>query len=655
MVTLTNQGWTRTASPTSARAGKAMPPDPSCQPCPDCGGLTCLCRPRFFAGQLLTEQDLNRLDQYITGKHKLHNRYLWGWGVVGGLEVSCSPCDGLVRVSEGYALSPCGEDIVVCKDDSVDICALIARCRTDSEPDCRPYARQEQCDDVIEDWILAVRYAESPSRGVTALTGAGQSCGCSGGSSCGGSCGCSGGSGCGCSPGAAKAATPAPRMQQPRLNRGAPPSCEPTLTCETYRYDVFKAPEKPGRDPKDDNQRGFSGVAGLLEGDMFARIECCLKEFEAVLPAAPGDPEAIQAQDRQAWFNWCCRTRTALATYLARIGGSNCEAIERLGAVVCPVPSQPLDTFQAAMQDAFAAYVVIVLEAMIGCFCSAALPPVRAPGDPRVPLAVVKVRRRDCKVISVCNWTPHRQHVLTFNTLDHWFGWIPLARLLRDVMHRVCCDLFGLRNLFEPDRQPRPQDGQTPVTEAPTEAQPAPNPPPPPPFGMIAVPMRMTAPPPEQEQEKLEARMKMDDRVPISPFDGLKARTGVFEATAMRALQDREGTRIGDIMAAVFTRPQLGIDETLGPKDRRSDIARAAATPQMGVLGGMASPLLRGIAALAGGAGAALQPGKEGADMAAQLAELKAGMAAQSAELAALRKQIGPAAAQKKRTRKPQS
>src|ERR1044071_9745845 len=94
-----------------------LPAGPSCQPCPDCGGLECLCRPRFFAGQLLTEQDLNRLDHYMVEKSKLHNRYLVGWGVVCGLEVLCDQCEERVRVTPGYALSPCGEDIVVCKPD----------------------------------------------------------------------------------------------------------------------------------------------------------------------------------------------------------------------------------------------------------------------------------------------------------------------------------------------------------------------------------------------------------------------------------------------------------------------------------------------------------------------------------------------------------
>src|SRR3954471_15217075 len=101
--------------------------------CPACGGMQCLCRPRFFAGQLLTEEDLNRLERYIVEKNKLHNRYLHGWGVVCGLEVSCHPCQGFVTVTSGYALSPCGDDIVVCRDEAVNVCDLIKQCRGDQQ------------------------------------------------------------------------------------------------------------------------------------------------------------------------------------------------------------------------------------------------------------------------------------------------------------------------------------------------------------------------------------------------------------------------------------------------------------------------------------------------------------------------------------------
>src|SRR5690242_15562766 len=162
---------TLTTAPATSRMKTLQPV------CPACGGLECLCRPRFFAGQLLTEEDLNRLDHYIVEKNKLHNRYLHGWGVVCGLEVFCHPCAGQVSVTSGYALSPCGEDIVVCQNDTVDVCALIDRCREQERPhlDCespRP-AGTAECQDVPEHWVLAIRFAERPARGVTALRGGG--------------------------------------------------------------------------------------------------------------------------------------------------------------------------------------------------------------------------------------------------------------------------------------------------------------------------------------------------------------------------------------------------------------------------------------------------------------------------------------------------
>ena len=158
---------TLTTAPATSRMKTLQPV------CPACGGLECLCRPRFFAGQLLTEEDLNRLDHYIVEKNKLHNRYLHGWGVVCGLEVFCHPCEGQVTVTSGYALSPCGDDIVLCADDIVNVCDLIQRCRERERLDCEPPrpAASAECQDVTEQWVLTVCFTEKASRGVTALRG----------------------------------------------------------------------------------------------------------------------------------------------------------------------------------------------------------------------------------------------------------------------------------------------------------------------------------------------------------------------------------------------------------------------------------------------------------------------------------------------------
>ena len=94
---------------------------PSCSTCDDQGFL----RPRFFAGQLLTEDDLQLLGSYMASKNRLHNRFFMGDGVVAGLEVLCHPCDGdKIRIRPGYALDCCGNDIVVPCEEIVDVLAL---------------------------------------------------------------------------------------------------------------------------------------------------------------------------------------------------------------------------------------------------------------------------------------------------------------------------------------------------------------------------------------------------------------------------------------------------------------------------------------------------------------------------------------------------
>ena len=126
-------------NPVSDRCRDDLPP------CPVCKGLDCLCRPRFFPGQLLSDQDHNRLQGYVVGKNRLHNRYLHGWGVACGLEVVCDPCRGTnVVVRSGYALSPCGDDIVLCNDAAVNVCELLDDCRRRETVCDPPYDNPDQ-------------------------------------------------------------------------------------------------------------------------------------------------------------------------------------------------------------------------------------------------------------------------------------------------------------------------------------------------------------------------------------------------------------------------------------------------------------------------------------------------------------------------------
>jgi hypothetical protein len=74
------------------------------------------------------------------------------------------------------------------------------------------------------------------------------------------------------------------------------------------------------------------------------------------------------------------------------------------------------------------------------CLCSAILPPVPEPAiDNCVPLAVVTIRRRDCRVIDICN-TSARKFAITFSNLAYWLS--PLEDTfnnLRQHLSKLCC------------------------------------------------------------------------------------------------------------------------------------------------------------------------------------------------------------------------
>ena len=95
-----------------------------CSQCKEeCCELECLVQPRFFCGQLLSDQDLTAMLDWVKGKSALI-RYRHGWGVVCGLDVSCASSPGsgpIVDVSSGYAIDCCGNDMIVCSDAKLDL------------------------------------------------------------------------------------------------------------------------------------------------------------------------------------------------------------------------------------------------------------------------------------------------------------------------------------------------------------------------------------------------------------------------------------------------------------------------------------------------------------------------------------------------------
>jgi hypothetical protein len=146
----------------TTRQGSHEPCPCGCSPCADDGcKLECPTRPRFFCGQLLTDQDLEALTGWTRARLAL-SRYRDGWGVACGLGVRCDPDPkrpaGII-VSPGYAVSCCGEDIVLCEEAKLD---LSKACREDP---CAEVQRTSLKAEVSRERMvdLYLRYREEPA------------------------------------------------------------------------------------------------------------------------------------------------------------------------------------------------------------------------------------------------------------------------------------------------------------------------------------------------------------------------------------------------------------------------------------------------------------------------------------------------------------
>jgi hypothetical protein len=437
--------------------GRGLPdcrPAPVCDPrpvCPACGGLECLCRPRFFAGQLLSEEDLNRLDHYIVAKNRLHNRYLFGSGVVCGLEVVCGKCDpaggGTVVVKPGYALSPCGNDIVVCHNEPVNVCDLINRCRPPSNDCLQPAGRVNaaDCNQGDEDWILAICYQEKPSRGITALRGA--SCRCGGGCQSTGGCGCGCGghagstttttsgseASCGC--GGGGGGTKTSRHKHAAKAGPVPPQCEPTLTCEGYCFAVYKVP--------------LGDPAKVDPGPLIMRLYCCLIPLFERLTSLPDDHQS--PRQLQGWLNDLI---AAVREFLIDEGLYDCDVAARLSTIGAPALGGARAEYTTKWNSATLDLLEILAAIVQKCLCASLLPPCPPPDlHDCVPIATVTVTREHCRVKHICN-VGSRRFLVTWPSLQYWFSWVPLVtswgkqnKTIRDLINGICCtpisEFFG--------------------------------------------------------------------------------------------------------------------------------------------------------------------------------------------------------------------
>ncbi len=132
-------------------------------------------RPRYYARQLITADDLTLEQEYFRNKMRVHNRLMHGWGVVCGAHVCPNPDTNggykpwEVIVEPGYVLGPYGDDIVIDRARVFDL-RTAGVSGTTGEPGMDmfdPWCSQVSVPrDVTGERYVAVRYKECQARPV---------------------------------------------------------------------------------------------------------------------------------------------------------------------------------------------------------------------------------------------------------------------------------------------------------------------------------------------------------------------------------------------------------------------------------------------------------------------------------------------------------
>ena len=128
-------------------------------------------RVNYFPRQLLTVEDMVTERDYFLQKLRRHNRFLHGWGVVCGLEVTAAPtleAMWQVKIGSGYALGPYGDEIYAAEPVLLDLSKCGAGTTTNPcEPDMLSAAPPRTS--IGTEVFIAIKYAECFARPVRAM------------------------------------------------------------------------------------------------------------------------------------------------------------------------------------------------------------------------------------------------------------------------------------------------------------------------------------------------------------------------------------------------------------------------------------------------------------------------------------------------------
>lgn len=445
--------------------------------CPACSGLQSFESPRYATGALLSADDLSSEQAYVRAKMRLQNRHLHGWGMVCGLKVVCDDCEGSVRILPGYALDPCGNDLVLPDATRFDIARAIRDCRNAKRRsrtgDCDPFVPGPDpgCAEVETHWCVTLRFREVESGHAVSLAQqkpAATGCGCGGSD-----CRCGGGGGAGCSCGGRGGVSGGVVAGAPGGQAGAfgyvLPGCTPRRLVECVEIGVAEHAGPCGgglwsRDPdRKDKRGGWDALAP--PGSLLGRLLACGREALAVLrerlteadllalSVFSGEtPDNVAAQDVH---DALCRLRQALLDFLMRHDPVRCGLLRDLDALRVPRPQaqdgrdvEPVAAYADRTAAVAQALLSAWIQAAVDCACDALLPPCpEDPCDDRVPIACVTMRGD--RIVSICNHSC-RRHAGAFPTWSYWLSALPIGALLQQAIAAFCCT--PVTSLLRPER-----------------------------------------------------------------------------------------------------------------------------------------------------------------------------------------------------------
>lgn len=364
----------------------ASPCRPS--PCPPCRLPQALERPRFFCGQLLSDQDLSSLIHYLLEKNRLHNRHFLGTGVVCGLLIHCDPCAGRVRLDPGHAIDCCGNDILVTEPTVFDVLEYLKACLAPKKPACEETAAPPppECEELPREYCLFISYREEPSRPLTALIP----------------------DGCG------------------QVSR-----CEPSRLRETFRLDLIPADQLPQVKPPNFWAQVLACWTGL-----FKLWEKYLGQILVL-----GAQGMVEAQEHQALLGLLCRLRDDFLKLYETGPNNRCDLARQFNQLLQAFPAYPSDpaaaeSYQQDLYEVYFQVFALLAQYLIDCFCAALSPPCPAcpEDDPGVLLAGLTMIND--RIVKICNTV--RTYLWTGPTLRYWLQ--PLFQLVGDGLEHLCCD-----------------------------------------------------------------------------------------------------------------------------------------------------------------------------------------------------------------------